>query len=144
MRIVVDVPLPAIDPPPGAVLANLGVPAHRAPQPVVTDALESALRTLRSVVRPRGLVQQIAADDFAAVYHGDCDTAIIKGVVALLVNLFSGRTVDKIRDLNVDRLFGELRLEEHLSPSRHFWVYAIVELMKKQAAALAGRSHKAA
>jgi len=83
-------------------------------------------------------------DSGKVVYNGDCDTAIIKGVVALLVNLFSGRTADEIRDLNVDRLFGELRLEEHLSPSRHFGVYAIVELMKKQAAALAGRSHKAA
>jgi cysteine desulfuration protein SufE len=25
-------------------------------------------------------------------FHGDCDTAIIKGVVALLVGLFSGKT----------------------------------------------------
>jgi len=77
-------------------------------------------------------------------YHGDCDTAIIKGVVALLVNLFSGRSADGIRELSVDHLFEELRLGEHLSPSRHFGVYAIVELMKRQAAELGDPSHEAA
>jgi cysteine desulfuration protein SufE len=77
-------------------------------------------------------------------YHGDCDTAIIKGVLALMVNLFSGRTTDQIVEIDADELFGKLRLAEHLSPSRHFGVYAIVELMKQQAAELVGRSYQAA
>jgi sulfur transfer protein SufE len=29
-------------------------------------------------------------------FQGDCDTAIIKGVVALLVELFSGKTAEEI------------------------------------------------
>ena len=69
-------------------------------------------------------------------YLGDCDTAIIKGVVALLVELLSGRRAKTILDLDLDGLFQELNLAEHLSPSRHFGVYAIVELMKQQATAL--------
>jgi cysteine desulfuration protein SufE len=70
------------------------------------------------------------------LYAGDCDTSIIKGVVALLVGLFSGKTSDEVRALDVDALFEGLHLEEHLSPNRHVGVYAIVDKMKGQAAAL--------
>ncbi len=69
-------------------------------------------------------------------FYGDCDTAIIKGVVALLVELFSGKTATEIGETDVDALFGGLHLEEHLSPNRHVGVYAIVNKMKGQAKAL--------
>lgn len=70
-------------------------------------------------------------------YTGDCDTSIIKGVVAILVQLFSGKTSQEIEALDVDALFEGLHLEEHLSPNRHVGVYAIVDRMKSQARALA-------
>jgi cysteine desulfuration protein SufE len=70
------------------------------------------------------------------VYTGDCDTSIIKGVVALLVGLFSDKTPAEVQALDVDALFEGLHLEEHLSPNRHVGVYAIVDKMKGQAAAL--------
>ncbi|MEB4589611.1 SufE family protein [Candidatus Thiothrix sp. Deng01] len=71
------------------------------------------------------------------LFHGDCDTAIIKGVVALLVNLFSGKSVQAIVEMDVDVLFDRIQLAENLSPTRHVGVYAIVEQMKGQAARLA-------
>ncbi len=70
-------------------------------------------------------------------FHGDCDTAIIKGVVALLVRMFSGKTAAEIAATDVDALFTGLRLEEHLSPNRHVGVYAIVNKMKGQVAQIA-------
>lgn len=73
------------------------------------------------------------------VFHGDCDTAIIKGVLALLIQLCSGQTAQQIQALDMDEVFRRLQLDEHLSPNRHVGVYAIVELMKSQAAALAQR-----
>jgi len=72
------------------------------------------------------------------VFSGDCDTAIIKGVVAILVGLFSGKTAAEIEALDVDALFQGLHLEEHLSPNRHVGVYAIVGRMKAQARACTG------
>jgi cysteine desulfuration protein SufE len=66
-------------------------------------------------------------------YTGDCDTTIIKGVLALLIGLMSGRTPAQIVQLDVDELFERLQLAEHLSPNRHFGIYGIVELMKTQA-----------
>jgi cysteine desulfuration protein SufE len=66
-------------------------------------------------------------------YHGDSDTSVIKGVLALLIQLVEARTADDIQQLNVDELFERLNLHEHLSPNRHVGIYAIVELMKQQA-----------
>jgi len=69
-------------------------------------------------------------------FHGDCDTSIIKGVLALLIQLVSGRTEAAVEALDVDEFFLRLGLDENLSPNRHFGVYAIVELMKQQTASL--------
>ncbi len=66
-------------------------------------------------------------------FHGVCDTSIIKGVLAVLIQLSAGKTVEEIEQLDVDELFTRLNLDEHLSPNRHIGVYAIVELMKQQA-----------
>jgi cysteine desulfuration protein SufE len=66
-------------------------------------------------------------------FVGDCDTAIIKGVLALLIELMSGHTPDEIEAIDIDHLFDRLRLAENLSPNRHFGIYALVELMKTQA-----------
>jgi cysteine desulfuration protein SufE len=76
-------------------------------------------------------------DGEAVRFDGDCDTAIIKGVVALLVGLFSGKTAGEIEAMDVDELFEGLQLQEHLSPNRHVGVYAIVNKMKGQAAGAA-------
>jgi cysteine desulfuration protein SufE len=66
-------------------------------------------------------------------YAGDCDTAIIKGVLALLIDILSDKTIDEALASDVDALFKGLKLDEHLSPNRHVGVYAIVALMKQQA-----------
>lgn len=75
-------------------------------------------------------------DDGTLCFHGYCDTAIIRGVVALLLKLCSGKTPQAVLDLDVDGLFGKLRLDKHLSPNRHVGVYAIVDKLKAQAEAL--------
>ncbi|BAO44160.1 SufE family protein [Thiolapillus brandeum] len=70
-------------------------------------------------------------------FYGDCDTSIIKGVLALLIQLLDGRSAEEIQALDVDEFFRRLKLDEHLSPNRHFGIYALVELMKEKAASLA-------
>ncbi len=77
-------------------------------------------------------------------FHGECDTVIIKGVLALLISLCSGKTREQIQVLDMDEVFTRLHLDEHLSPNRHVGVYAIVDLMKTQVAALPANSSHAA
>ena len=66
----------------------------------------------------------------------DCDTGIIKCVLALLIQIADGKTVAVIGAIDMDEFFEQLQLGEHLSPNRHVGVYAIVDLMKQQAAAV--------
>jgi cysteine desulfuration protein SufE len=75
-------------------------------------------------------------------YHGDCDTSIIKGVLAVLIQLVSGKKPEVIEKLDVDQIFTRLQLDENLSPNRHVGVYAIVELMKQQARELQSSQHE--
>lgn len=75
-------------------------------------------------------------------FGGDCDTGIIKGVLALLIQLADGKTLAEIEAINMDEFFEHLQLGEHLSPNRHVGVYAIVDLMKQQAATAAGRQRR--
>ena len=88
----------------------------------------------------RGCMSQVwvhpyndVADPGRLHYYGDCDTSIIKGVLALLIQLADNKTADELNQLDVDELFERLNLDDHLSPNRHVGVYAIVELMKQQA-----------
>lgn len=67
-------------------------------------------------------------------FDADCNTSTIKGVVALIIAIFANKTNEQIQDTDIDEVFKQLQLFEHLSPNRHVGVYAIVRKMKKQAA----------
>jgi len=71
-------------------------------------------------------------------FQGECDTAITKGVLAVLIQLVEGKTAAEVAQLDIDLIFERLRLADHLSPNRHVGIYAIVDLMKKQVAAMIG------
>lgn len=77
-------------------------------------------------------------------YWGDCDTSVIKGVLAVLIKLSEDKTQRQILSLDMDELFARLHLDQHLSPNRHVGVYAIFELMKEQAEKLDLRTAGAA
>jgi cysteine desulfuration protein SufE len=101
-------------------------------------AMPEALKTPDNKVR--GCMSEVwvcpyrdAHDPDTLHFHGECDTSIIKGVLAVLIELVSGKTVAEVEQLDVDELFTRLNLDEHLSPNRHVGVYAIVDLMKRQA-----------
>jgi len=104
--------------------------------------LDAALRTEQH--RVQGCISKVWVapladpDDPSRLrFVGDCDTAIIKGVLAVLIELMSGHTPQEVEALDIDDLFDRIKLAEHLSPNRHFGIYAIVELMRSQARAFA-------
>ena len=67
-------------------------------------------------------------------FHGDSDTSVIKGILALLISLCDGLSAQQIQALDMDEIFRGLKLDEHLSPNRHVGVYAMFDLMKQKAA----------
>ncbi len=76
-------------------------------------------------------------------FQGDSDTAVIKGILALLINLTEGLTVKEIQNLDMDEIFNQLNLNEHLSPNRHLGVYAMFSKMQEKASELLSSPHAA-
>jgi cysteine desulfuration protein SufE len=103
------------------------------PMPAEYKTEDNKVRGCMSQVWVHPYKDKDVADPDRLHYYGDCDTSIIKGVLALLIQLADNKTADELNQLDVDELFERLNLDDHLSPNRHVGVYAIVELMKQQA-----------
>jgi cysteine desulfuration protein SufE len=104
--------------------------------PVLDDRYRTEDNRVQGCISKVWVAAIPSADGSRIDYVGDCDTAIIKGVLALLIELLSARTAAEIEQTDIDSLFDKLKLAENLSPNRHFGIYAIVNLMKAQAKAL--------
>ncbi len=59
----------------------------------------------------------------------DSDSAITKGMIALLLRVFSGRTRDEIQSASLEFL-KEIGLDKHLSMSRRNGLYSMVNQIK--------------
>jgi len=73
-------------------------------------------------------------------FRANSDAAIVSGLIALLLRVFSGRSASEI--LTVDPYFvREIGLHEHLSPTRSNGLHAMLQAIRlraEQAAATAG------
>ncbi len=66
-------------------------------------------------------------------FRGDSDAHIVRGLVALIIALYSGQTAPKILTTDAQELFGALGLSAHLTPQRSNGVRAMVERIKSDA-----------
>jgi cysteine desulfuration protein SufE len=88
---------------------------------------------LTTDVRPNG------ADGPVLSFHGDSDAHIVRGLIAVLFALFSGRSAKKILSTDALALFEQMGLREHLTPQRSNGFRAMVERIRTEArTALAG------
>lgn len=69
-------------------------------------------------------------------FKGDSDAAIVKGIISVVLTIFSGKTPEEILQVDVVSLFGRLGLEEHLSPSRRNGLGAMTEKIRYYASIL--------
>jgi cysteine desulfuration protein SufE len=67
--------------------------------------------------------------------RGDSDAHIVRGLVALTLALYSGRTAQDILDTDALPLFADLGLAQHLTPQRSNGLRSMVERIKAEARA---------
>jgi len=70
-------------------------------------------------------------------YRGDSDAMIVKGLVAVLIALYSGRSAREIAETDAVSIFDELGLREHLTAQRSNGLVAMVNRMRADATTLA-------
>ena len=68
-------------------------------------------------------------DDDKLIFKADSDAAITKGLVALMIRVYSNQTPDEILQNNPDFL-KKIGLAEHLSPTRANGLASMVKQMK--------------
>lgn len=108
------------------------------------EPLPEAARTPANKVR--GCVSQVwlasnvqRSDDGKTRLHfvGDSDALIVKGLIAILLSIYSGRTPDEILAIDAQAIFDRLGLREHLTPQRSNGLSAMVERIRADARAAA-------
>ena len=62
--------------------------------------------------------------------RGDSDSAIVKGLVAMLIAFYAPVPKEKLGMYDAVQLFSEFRLETHLSPNRRNGLYALNKRIK--------------
>ncbi len=66
-------------------------------------------------------------EDGRIYLRGDSDAHIVKGLVAIMLLIFSGKTAEEIRETDARAILDQLGLASHLSPLRANGLFAMVE-----------------
>jgi cysteine desulfuration protein SufE len=66
-------------------------------------------------------------------YRGDSDAHIVRGLIAILLTLFSGQTPKQILATDALEVFDEFGFREHLTPQRSNGLRAMVERIRADA-----------
>jgi cysteine desulfuration protein SufE len=87
------------------------------------DPLEDAFKTdehrVQGCVSSVWLVTDVKAGDPPIIeFRADSDALIVKGLVAILVALYSGKTAKEILTADIRSIFEKIELAKHLSPNR--------------------------
>lgn len=100
--------------------------------PVMPEELKSEQVTVSGCESLVWLVSQ----QEEGVWHfcADSDARIVRGLIALVMAAFEGKTSQQIQDFDVDGYFEQLGLITHLSPSRGNGLKAIIDKVKEIAA----------
>lgn len=114
----------------GRELAPLSASAHNDANKVQGCASQVWLET---DVRPNG------ADGPVLSFSGDSDAHLVRGLIAVLFAMFSGKSARDILTIDAIRLFERMGLREHLTPQRSNGFRSMVERIRRDADAALAR-----
>ena len=64
-------------------------------------------------------------------FVGDSDAHIVRGLIAILFELYSGKSPDEILSIDTGEFFKQLELTEHLTPQRSNGLFSMVGRIQK-------------
>lgn len=83
----------------------------------------------------RGCASQVwvhteRSDDHALKIYGDSDAHIVKGLIALLIALYSGKTPEEILAVDPEAALAPFDLKDHLTPQRSNGLHSMVNRIR--------------
>ncbi len=101
------------------------------------DAFRSAENKVPGCVSQVWLRTDVAEGDAGEGPHlkfmGDSDAMIVKGLVAILIAIYSGKSAEEIRALDAEGVLAELGLEDNLTPQRSNGLKSMVQRIRADA-----------
>jgi cysteine desulfuration protein SufE len=100
------------------------------------EAEHSAANKVQGCVSQVWLSKKLERSDAGEAllkYRGDSDAHIVRGLVAILLTLYSGQTPQQILATDAIAIFDEFGFREHLTPQRSNGLRAMVERIRTDA-----------
>ncbi|MFC2759561.1 SufE family protein [Hallella multisaccharivorax] len=109
------------------------------------DALSDKYKTEQNLIDGCQSRVWLQCDDVDGrlVFTADSDALIVKGIIALLIQVLSGHTPKEILDADL-YFIDKIGLREHLSPTRSNGLLAMVKQIKAYALAYEAKEHEKA
>ena len=86
----------------------------------------------------RGCASQVwlisDAKDGKLYFRGDSDAHLVRGLIAVLLRIFSGRTPQEIQSVPPETVFSRLGLADALTPQRSNGLHAMMQRIQREAA----------
>lgn len=79
------------------------------------------------------LVRDAGGENSALKFRGDSDAHIVRGLVAIVLALYNGRTPDEALTVDAADRLAALGLNEHLSPQRSNGLKSMIERIRAEA-----------
>ena len=99
------------------------------------DAERTDLNKVRGCASQVWLVTE-AGPNGTLVFRGDSDAHIVRGLIAIVVRLYSGRTADEIMAFDPRAAFERLGLAGALSTQRSNGLFSMIERIRRDAMAV--------
>jgi cysteine desulfuration protein SufE len=89
----------------------------------------------------RGCVSQVwinskitgKENDKIITFNGDSDAHIVKGLITIILSIYSNKTPREILSLSGEEILKKLNLDDHLSPQRSNGLFSMLERIKSDA-----------
>ena len=101
----------------------------------LSEAEHSAANKVNGCVSQVWLQKTVDRSNGAPIlkYRGDSDAHIVRGLVAIVLALYSGRTPQQILETDAISVFDEFGFRDHLTPQRSNGLRSMVERIKTDA-----------
>jgi len=104
-----------------------------APMPATEHSQQNKVQGCASQVWLSKRIDRKGGDEAVLNYLGDSDAHIVRGLIAILLTLYSGHTPQQILATDAIALFDEFGFREHLTPQRSNGLRSMVERIRSDA-----------
>ena len=102
--------------------------------PAFSDLEKTAKNKVNGCVSQVWLITQVSdARPHILTYRGDSDAHIVKGLIAIVIKIFSGQSAQAICGIDAGDIMEQLGLSEHLSAQRTNGLSAMIKRIKTDA-----------